>query len=284
MCPECKSKEVIRRGHYRTKINGKVQRFFCKSCKKKFISRTPFYRMRSNPQKITLCLDLYYRGISTREIQQHLSAFYPHNASWVSIYKWIIKYSDLISKFTDKLKLKVGKEIQVDEMEYKTKGKPSWFIDSIDTKTRYMVSSEFTKERSKWEIEKVLRAIKKRTKKQVEIITTDGFLAYVNVVKSVYGYNLRDKKTNIFHNQVNASKGEGFNLMIERLHNNIRARTKTMRGFKNINSANAIMKGYAIYYNFIKKHQSLNKTPSELATNLKLKEPNKWLELIKMSF
>ena len=72
--------------------------------------------------------------------------------------------------------------------------------------------------------------------------------------------------------------------MIERLHNNIRQRTKTFRGFHgSINSANAIMKGYEIYYNFITKHQAIKKCPYELATDLKLNEKNKWLELIQLS-
>lgn len=72
--------------------------------------------------------------------------------------------------------------------------------------------------------------------------------------------------------------------MIERLHNNIRQRTKTFRGFHgSVESANAIMKGWEIYYNFITRHQSLNKCPYELATDLKLNSENKWLELIKKS-
>ena len=40
------------------------------------------------------------------------------------------------------------------------------------------------------------------------------------------------------------------------------------------------MKGYEIFYNFIRKHQAIGKCPYELATDLELKNPNKWLELI----
>jgi len=43
------------------------------------------------------------------------------------------------------------------------------------------------------------------------------------------------------------------------------------------------MKGYAIFYNFIRKHQALGKCPYELATDLKLTQGNKWLELIKLA-
>jgi len=40
------------------------------------------------------------------------------------------------------------------------------------------------------------------------------------------------------------------------------------------------MKGYEIYYNFITKYQAIKCCPYELATNIKLENPNKWLELI----
>jgi hypothetical protein len=43
------------------------------------------------------------------------------------------------------------------------------------------------------------------------------------------------------------------------------------------------MKGYQVYYNFIRTHQALGKTPSQLALpELKL-GINKWLDLIKLT-
>jgi hypothetical protein len=42
------------------------------------------------------------------------------------------------------------------------------------------------------------------------------------------------------------------------------------------------MKGYEVFYNFVRKHQAIGKTPSELATDIKL-NGNKWLELIYLS-
>ena len=57
-----------------------------------------------------------------------------------------------------------------------------------------------------------------------------------------------------------------------------------MRGFHgSLDSATAIMNGFEVYYNFIRKHQALGKTPSELALpELKLGN-NRWLDLIKTS-
>jgi len=283
-CPHCDSKSVIKRGRRKTQNRGIIQRYGCQGCNKRFVIDEGFWKMKNSPQKVTLCLDLFYRGISTRKVQEHLRAFYPHNSSNVSIYKWIIKYSKMINKFTDNLKLKVGKEIQVDEMEYKVNKRKAFFIDSIDTETRFMVSSEFARGRGQKEIKKVIARAKQKTDNQITICTTDGYFAYPKVVKSVFGYNNKLRKYNIVHNKVTQLKGEGFNHMVERLHSNIRARTKTFRGFGSLEGANAIMKGYEIFYNFIREHQAIGKCPYELACpELKLENPNKWLELIKLS-
>jgi transposase-like protein len=286
ICPECKSESIKKDGKRKTDNRGLIQRYKCKECSHRFVFDDGFKRMRNNPQKITCAIDLFYRGVSTRKVQEHFKAFYPHNSSHKSIYKWIVKYSRVISQFTDNLKLNVGKELQIDEMEMGSKKSQfrGWFIDSIDTKTRFMVASEFTKHRDLKEVKNVLGRAKYKTENQFEIITSDGWLAYPTAIQKVWGFSNKTHRVNVFHNQVNASAGEGFNYPIERLHNNIRARTKTFRGFHGkIESANSIMKGYVIFYNFITTHQALNKCPYELATDLKLKNENKWLELIKLS-
>jgi len=283
ICPCCKKENINKDGIRKTLNRGFVQRYNCKECSHRFILDDGFKRMRNTPQKISLCLDLFFRGISTRKIQEHLRAFYPHNSDHTTILRWVIKYSNAISQFTDKLNLNVGNEVQLDEMEYKTKGKESWFIDIIDTKTRFMVASDFVRSREKTKIKKMLQETKQKTQDNIKIVTTDGFLLYRGVVKKSFGYNLQQHKYNVEHNVVNASQGKGFNHKIERLHNSIRERTKTFRGFKNLESANAIMKGYSVFYNFIRKHQALGKCPYELATDLKLNSENKWLELIEMS-
>jgi transposase-like protein len=249
--------------------------------------------MRNTPQKISLCLDLFFRGISTRKVQEHLKAFYQHNADHSTILRWIVKYSRLISNFTDKLKLTVGSEIQLDEVEYYRRKSHkqkrgvviNYLIDSVDKKTRFMLNSDYVKAREIKVIKQILTNIKDKTDNKIQVITTDGFLLYRKIVKKSFGWNNQERKYNVRHNVVNASAGEGFNYPIERLHNTIRARTKTFRGFHgSIESANAILKGLSIYYNFITKHQAINCCPYELAVpEFKLESNNKWLELIVLS-
>lgn len=291
-CSNCKSKKIIKWTKRKTENRGLIQRYKCNDCDKTFIINDGFFRMRNHPKKITCALDLFYRGVSTRKVQEHFKAFYPHNSHHTSILRWLRKYSIMISKFTDNLYLNIGQEIQIDEMEYhrrefyNRKGvDKNWFIDCIDSRTRFMISSEYVKAREQKKLKFVLSKAKQKTGEQVKIVTSDGLLAYPNAIKKVYGFSNKTHKLNVYHNQVNASKGEGFNIMIERLHNSIRERTKTFRGFHgSVESANAIMKGYEIFYNFIRKHQSIKRCPYELAIpELKLNSENKWMELIKMA-
>jgi len=290
ICPNCKSENIIKRGKRKTENRGLIQRYKCKDCNKRFVIDDGFFRMRNSKKKITLCLDLFYRGISTRKVQEHLQAFYPHNSSNVTIYNWVTKYAKMISGFTDKVKVNNGNEIQLDEMEYHRRTDTNsqgvskdWFIDSIDCKTRFLLSAEYVGSRGKAEITYAFKETKARAVNHITICTTDGLLTYPDVIKRVWGYqSIKQKK--VVHNRVNASKGEGFNIYIERLHNSLRQRTENFRGFHgSIESANSIMKGLAIFYNYIRKHQTLGCCPYELATDVKLKNPNKWLELIEMS-
>jgi putative transposase len=65
---------------------------------------------------------------------------------------------------------------------------------------------------------------------------------------------------------------------MERLNGEIRDREKTMRGLKKRRTT--ILRGYQIYHNYIRPHESLNgKTPSE-ACGITIEGKNKWKTLI----
>ena len=183
----------------------------------------------------------------------------------------------MVGQYVDKVNTTSSKQIQVDEMEFFTKGKATWFIDSIDPESRYMIASGFFDKRGMEEIKEVLKLAKSKDNK-INHITTDGFNVYKNVVRKTF-FNRKD----FTHKVVNASKGEGFNHKIERLHNTIRERTKVMRGFHgSVESARALMKGVEIQYNFNRKHLAIGCNPYELVTDLQLGK-NKWLDLIRLS-
>jgi len=244
ICPQCKSQNTIKWTKRKTQNRGIIQRFKCKECNKTFTKDDGFYRMRNNAQKITASIDLFFNGLSTRKVQAHLKAFFPHNASNVSVYNWVIKYSKKISKFTDGLKLDVGCELQVDEQAHFRVGEQNWLIDSIDTKTRFVVASSFRKARGQIEIKEVLESAKYKTRGNITTITTDGWKVYTKLVKHTFGY-YNFQRGEMFHNVKKGCDNNGFNVPIERFHNNVRDRTKIMRGFHgSVESADTILKGY----------------------------------------
>ena len=56
------------------------------------------------------------------------------------------------------------------------------------------------------------------------------------------------------------------NNMVERLHGTIRQRNKVMKGLDEEDTAQTMMDGMRIYYNFMRPHIALNgKTPAEKA-------------------
>ena len=282
-CPNCKSNLVKKNGSRQTQNRGKIQRYQCKECNKRFTLDDGFFRMRNHPKKITASIDLFFGGLSTRKVQAHLKAFFPHNCTNMTVYNWVIKYSEKISKFTDKLKLNVGNELQVDEQAHFRLGEQNWLIDSIDTKTRFVVASSFREARGQIEIKEVLESAKYKTKGNITTITTDGWKVYTKLVKHTFGY-YNFQRGEMFHNVKKGCDNNGFNVPIERFHNNVRDRTKIMRGFHgSVESAETILKGFVVYYNFIRKHQGINCSPFELATDIKLKNPNRWIELINLS-
>lgn len=68
---------------------------------------------------------------------------------------------------------------------------------------------------------------------------------------------------------------------MERLNGEIREREKTMRGMEDEPTAQTIIDGFRIYYNFIRLHMTLNgKTPAEKAKVTPKLERNKWKSLI----
>jgi len=285
ICEKCNGKNIKKDGVRETKNRSKVQRYRCKDCSHRFSIDDGFWKMKNHENKITSCMNMYYAGMSLRKIQEHLQMFAPKNSHYSTIYRWIVKYANMIGTLTDNIQIKSGKELMSDEMEYHRLGEQNWFVDVMDTETRFVVASDYMKSRTIENLTKVLKKGKLATGEQIKIVTTDGLQGYERVLKKSFGLKTHwNHKSPIIHNVVIASE-RGFNHKIERLHNTIRDRTKIMRGFHgSLESARAIMKGMEIYYNFVRKHQGIDgKTPSEEAIPELCLSTNKWLSLIKMS-
>jgi len=275
-CPHCHSaRYVIRRGVRHNK-SGIVQRFLCKRCNIKFISRTGFERMKHTANAITVSLDLFFKGLSLSKIVDHLAQFHDTCVSDTTVYRWIRKYVILMSVRLDRLKPELSKSWHADETCLKVAGRNEYMWNMLDSKTRFLIATQVTRRRSGAEAQRIVRESVRRAGKQPRRWITDGLSSYRKAESDISKENGKTAHIsgNRFTDKVN-------NNLIERFHGTVKERTKVMRGFRDGKTAGLFVKGYRVYYNFIRPHRTLKGlTPAEAAGLPRRKSKNRWLGII----
>jgi len=282
VCASCGSVEMVKDGLRKNK-NGVIQRFLCKSCGHRFVTNYGFQKMKNNPKIITLVMDLYFKGISYRKIVDHLKQFYGLKISHVALIKWIRKYVQLMKTYVDSFTPQTSGIWHTDEMtvSLKENKQMDWLWNLMDNDTRFLLASQLSQKREIEDARDVFAEAKALAKVMPSFVVTDGLRAYQDAFNKEF-FTLRNPRT--MHVRLAGLRKETNNNVIERLHGTLRERTKVMRGLDSEDSAQIIIDGNKIYYNFIRPHMSLNGlTPAEVANiNLQLGQ-NKWLDLIKKS-
>jgi transposase-like protein len=274
-CKFCGSNQIMK---YGKKTKQLKQRYYCKTCKKTFVPDSITRNMWFNPQVVTMTLDLYYKGVSLRGIQDHLNQIFNVRLnSHATILNWIRKYEKLIGDYVKTLKPELGGQWNVDEMKVKFSGNWKWLWNVMDSETRYLLASNITDKREVEDAREVFALAKEVAKGQKpENVTSDGLHAYRKAFNKEF-FTLKSPRTeHISHIRL---AGDMNNNIIERLHGTKRDREKVMRGLKN--EETPIIPMQDIYYNYVRSHQGLEgKTPAEKA-GIGIEEQNKWLGLIK---
>jgi len=163
-----------------------------------------------------------------------------------------------------------------DEMMVKVGGKWRWLWSIMDKETRFLLASHISAERRTQDARRLFQKAKKRIREQrVEEVITDGLRAYQRAFKKEF-YTLRGPRTK--HTRHIRLNGNPNNNLIERLQGTRRERDKVLRGMKIEDTP--IVRGFDIYYNFIRPHMALNgKTPAA-GMELELGK-NRWYGLIR---
>ena len=148
-CVYCGSENIIKNGTRKTKIGSKT-RMWCKHCNRTFTleSEAGFEKMQVTSKMVTVALDLYFKGTSLRKIVDHLDQFYERTVHFTTIYHWVQKYSEIISRYAETLQPQLGDIWHADEMKIKTKRDDwSWLWNVMDSQTRFLIANLVTKKR-----------------------------------------------------------------------------------------------------------------------------------------
>jgi len=94
-CPECKSKNIWKRG-FRFNKGNKKQKYHCKDCESWFVEDDGFKRMRFKKEIIVKAIHQHIDGFSLFKVQYHLWQHEGVKVSRKTILLWERKYSDFL--------------------------------------------------------------------------------------------------------------------------------------------------------------------------------------------
>jgi len=269
-CPNCGGFEVVKCGLRRNKF-GPVQRYLCKNCGKKFTDRTEFRGMRKSALAVAAALDLYFKGLSLRQISHHLKNTTGIAVSHITIRNWVKKYVKMIDSFLTNLKLPNSERWHADETVVRVEDRHILIWTLLDSESRMILATYISKYRGVDEALNLLKKGKEVVGKSPDEIVTDGLKSYGKAVSVFDGETIH----------VQSSLRKGLNNRIERLFRDMKLKSK-ISGFRSEDGVKVFADGYRIYHNFIKPHQSLNdKTPAEIAGLVE--GELSWLDLIRRS-
>jgi transposase-like protein len=162
-------------------------------------------------------------------------------------------------------------------MFIKVNGEWNYYCDAIDYSTKFLVGDHLSKKRDYRECIIFLESVKNGPINQPHEIHTDNSYDYPWPVKKVFG------KKGIFHAFYPAWKNKFKNNPIERLHNTEKQTIKTLRNFDNFESTKNFFEFNKVYYNFIRRHTTLDGiTPAEAAGIFLNLGRNRFLSMIEI--
>ncbi len=229
--------------------------------------------MKATVEQIASVIDMYYSGMSLRQISRHLDHMGKDKPSASTIYRWVIRFSKQAAESTNKYIPNVGNVWVADETMLKIGGKKIWLYDIIDEKTRFLLATHMALSRRIVDAETLMKKAMERAGGQIpRFVLTDHNNSYPDGIEFAFENRVR-------HIPVKGITAEVNTNLIERFHSTLKSREKVARGLKKPQSAKRILEGWLVFYNFFRPHESLNdKTPAEVGgINSDVKN---WLDVV----
>ena len=271
-CKYCNSRDVFRFGFDR---KGK-QRFICNNCNRTFIDNKAPPRMRFPIEAIGMALNMFYESASLAKIQRQLDLVYGVRPDRMTIYRWIMHYTNKAVEALKDVPIRVGSRWVADETVLKTKRNAKinqWFWDIIDSDSRFLLASNLSQTRGIHDARILMVRAARRAGRIPKSIVTDKLSAYLEGIELTFGSETK-------HMPAKKLATEDGTQLIERFHSTLKDRTKVMRSFLVRGTARKILDGWLVHYNFFRPHSALgDKTPAQAAG---AKSPFKnWVDVVK---
>lgn len=284
-CPHCSGNNSVKYGFNYNSKGKKSQKRKCLSCNKFFCysDRFPFGRV--NAEMISLCIDLYLKGLSYRIIQRQIWEQFDARLSHVTLYNWLQVYSIKICSYISTLHPRVSAVWQMDETFIMHKGEKFgkkyansngyWCWIAIDTKTRFVLDMYLGFRRTLESGEVFFQRIKNSVSVDPKVVCTDGNITYLTCLRKYF--------PDAVHVPLEHITLEPNTSLIERFNGTVKSRIKVMRGFDGFFPCQQTLSLFQVYYNFLRPHMALDgRTPAQVA-GLDLRLDGRWVSLIRLA-
>jgi len=203
--------------------------------------------MRYDPSAITACIDLYFKGVSFRNIADHLKQFFGRKPSCPTIHDWLKKYTRLAKQYVDQITPQTSGFLHVDEMKVNIDGNLDWLWNLMDSDTRFWISSMISQGRNIEDAQRVFQDAKSKLGVMPIAVAHDGLHSYSEAFRREFYTNKNPKTIDVRSVSI---RDIGLNNRVERLNQTFRDRNKTQRGLDHRKSAQEMSDAIRIAYNF----------------------------------
>jgi transposase-like protein/predicted RNA-binding Zn-ribbon protein involved in translation (DUF1610 family) len=255
ICPSCRAADIIKYG----KSEQGHQVYKCKPCNKKFTDNGAMPGRKIGARIVGDAIGAFYDGLSYRDIQRRIEALHDFKPSTATIYEWVLGYTDHARELASEHQPRVGAVWVADEMVIKTDGRKLWLWSVMDRDTRFLLAMHLSAARTMDDTVSLFKRAGKRAGIAPRMIVTDGMNSYPDGIERVFGADTRHVVAEGIHSPLN-------NNLVERLNGTIRERIKVMRGLETPQTAQRLLDGFMLHYNWVKPHEGLKgRTPAQAA-------------------
>lgn len=272
MCHECHYTKTKYHAVRRNK-SGEKKIYKCLRCESFTTPDDGFWKMKHSGEVVSAGIELYYAGVSLREISSLFWRLFAVEISQVGILKWVRKYSKQVKKFTNMKRPNLSGHWSVDEKFVKVKGKNGYLWLIKDKNRGFVISTVLSDNRKASNAGKLFRKAKKSG--NPKSVTHDGYPGYPKKVAK-YFPDAEDRKSKGFWHKYTNNSTESTN-------SEFNARYKTMRGFGSFESGDDVIDAWTTHHNFVKRDIKRNKTNAERVGIKTVPSTTPWLFMIKQA-
>jgi transposase-like protein len=249
-------------------------------------------KIRHSNYTLGLCLTYYINyGLSSRKTAQILEEIHDIKISHQTIVNYAEAASGITEHLNENYNYELTNNIAADETYIKVKGKTNYVFFASDTEKKIITSYRIHPVRDTLSAVKALYQTFKKYPSHPNNLTlvTDGNPIY-NAAQVFFKMN--DLPFDLFqvigvkNNDETSVKYRPYKQVEERLNRTYKQNYYGTNGYGTNRNANVYMILYVAFFNFLRKHSSLNRCVPVPIENIEKHQlmPNKWLELINMSY